>query len=228
MNILKRSDAMRLGLKQYFTGKPCPKGHISNRYVNGKGCVACASANRKLWEERNKEYALQRGRNWHKKNRSENRDALLEQAREYRVKNGERIRELARARYKSNRDRVLSQVRDYASRNREQVRAKNKLWRENNRELVATLDRLKRDRRKGAVGSHTVDDIREIERLQRNRCAYCKCDLRKLKRHIDHIVPISRGGTNDRANLQLLCEFCNLSKHARDPIDFAQSRGLLL
>jgi len=36
------------------------------------------------------------------------------------------------------------------------------------------------------------------------------------------------GGANDRANLQLLCGSCNKSKHAKDPIDFMQSRGFLL
>lgn len=33
--------------------------------------------------------------------------------------------------------------------------------------------------------------------------------------HIDHIVPLARGGTNDSANLQLLCETCNLRKGSK-------------
>lgn len=40
--------------------------------------------------------------------------------------------------------------------------------------------------------------------------------------------PLARGGTNQRTNLQLLCPPCNLSKSAKDPIDFMQSRGFLL
>ncbi|MBU9359553.1 HNH endonuclease [Burkholderia multivorans] len=44
----------------------------------------------------------------------------------------------------------------------------------------------------------------------------------------DDIEPLARGGSNDIANIQLLCRTCNLSKHARDPVEFMQSRGFLL
>lgn len=46
--------------------------------------------------------------------------------------------------------------------------------------------------------------------------------------HVDHIKALRRGGTNDRRNLQMLCQPCNNRKHAKDPIDYAQSLGLLL
>jgi 5-methylcytosine-specific restriction endonuclease McrA len=32
---------------------------------------------------------------------------------------------------------------------------------------------------------------------------------------IDHIIPVSRGGTNDVDNLRLLCRSCNSKKGAR-------------
>ena len=35
--------------------------------------------------------------------------------------------------------------------------------------------------------------------------------------HVDHIVPVSRGGGDDRANLQLLHAPCNIAKGARVP-----------
>lgn len=44
------------------------------------------------------------------------------------------------------------------------------------------------------------------------RCTYCMGMLTRY--HIDHKTPVSRGGTNDIANLQLLCPACNLKKSA--------------
>ena len=38
----KRSEAKSLGLKRYFTGKPCPVGHIAERTVDRGACVMCA------------------------------------------------------------------------------------------------------------------------------------------------------------------------------------------
>jgi hypothetical protein len=35
--------------------------------------------------------------------------------------------------------------------------------------------------------------------------------------HIDHIIPISKGGTSDLGNLQTLCQDCNLGKSNRVP-----------
>jgi hypothetical protein len=44
------------------------------------------------------------------------------------------------------------------------------------------------------------------------RCAACDSDAHV---EIDHIVPISKGGTGDESNLQALCRKCNRKKRAR-------------
>jgi hypothetical protein len=51
----------------------------------------------------------------------------------------------------------------------------------------------------------------------RGKCAECGVDIMQeleAEAHLDHIVPISRGGCNDVVNLQLLCESCNRTKRA--------------
>jgi 5-methylcytosine-specific restriction endonuclease McrA len=81
-----------------------------------------------------------------------------------------------------------------------------------------------------ASGKHTAEDIAAILKAQNYKCAYCRVKLRLKSRqtHIDHIMPLSRGGSNDKKNLQALCQHCNASKNARDPIDYAQAIGLLV
>ena len=42
-------------------------------------------------------------------------------------------------------------------------------------------------------------------------CEKCKAAC-EATYHIDHIIPISKGGGNEHGNLQVLCAYCNLSK----------------
>ena len=46
--------------------------------------------------------------------------------------------------------------------------------------------------------------------------------------HIDHIMPLSKGGRHTISNLVVSCPTCNLQKNAKDPYQFAQERGRLL
>lgn len=48
------------------------------------------------------------------------------------------------------------------------------------------------------------------------RCQACGATHRETRLHIDHIVPVSKGGATERGNLQVLCEACNLGKSDRE------------
>lgn len=52
------------------------------------------------------------------------------------------------------------------------------------------------------------------------RCALCGASEKERPLHVDHILPRSRGGTNERTNLQVLCARCNTAKGNRDTRDF--------
>jgi len=41
MNIISRDNAHALGLKRYFTGEPCKRGHVVERYVSTGACKSC-------------------------------------------------------------------------------------------------------------------------------------------------------------------------------------------
>jgi 5-methylcytosine-specific restriction endonuclease McrA len=55
-----------------------------------------------------------------------------------------------------------------------------------------------------------------------------KTPLGRTGYHLDHIIPLARGGKNEDRNMQVTCPTCNRQKHSKDPIEFMQSRGYLL
>lgn len=61
--------------------------------------------------------------------------------------------------------------------------------------------------------------VRDVLRArERGKCAECGASFDELEGeiHIDHIIPLAKGGFNDLANLQLLCEMCNKKKGVQE------------
>lgn len=56
------------------------------------------------------------------------------------------------------------------------------------------------------------------------RCVYCGCEFWNYWERnptIDHVLPISRGGTKDEKNLVGCCRACNAAKGDRTPEEWA-------
>jgi 5-methylcytosine-specific restriction endonuclease McrA len=79
----------------------------------------------------------------------------------------------------------------------------------------------------GATGRHTAADIAVLMAQQDGVCAspWCMEDVRK-RRRVDHLLPLACGGSNDPANLQILCPHCNLSKGTLDMEAFVMRHGI--
>lgn len=69
--------------------------------------------------------------------------------------------------------------------------------------------------------------IPRLGEMQRWKCAICRESV-KGGYHLDHIMPIAKGGRHEPRNLQLLCQSCNVRKSAKDPIAYMQQIGRLL
>jgi len=55
----------------------------------------------------------------------------------------------------------------------------------------------------------------EVLKKDDYKCVECGATKEERCLHVDHIIPISRGGTDELDNLQTLCEGCNLAKKNR-------------
>lgn len=65
---ISRKEALKQGLKQYYTGKICSHNHLCNRYVANFGCVICRGEDSALWIKNNPERIKELKRNSHFKN----------------------------------------------------------------------------------------------------------------------------------------------------------------
>jgi len=70
-------------------------------------------------------------------------------------------------------------------------------------------------RRRRAPRSITPSIRFEVFRRDSFTCQYCGRRAPKVILHVDRVVPIVAGGTNDLANLRTACSICNLGKGGR-------------
>jgi hypothetical protein len=57
---LSRSEAVRLGVPYYHTGKSCPRGHIDKRTAHRGECRQCHLEDAKAWQMRVKPWRMKR------------------------------------------------------------------------------------------------------------------------------------------------------------------------
>ncbi len=162
-----------------------------------------------------------------KEYQAKNRQAVLEKKKEYRVKNQENIKNYMGAYREKNQEKLKLQTQEYRQKNVEMLREKASLYAKANPLKRRVSEGHRRAKMSGANGKHTASDIRRIHAKQGYKCACCGVDT-KTKYHVDHIMPLALGGSNDPLNLQILCQLCNTQKSWRHPVDFMQAKGFLL
>lgn len=184
-------------------------------------------AKKRLYAKANAAMLADRKKEWC----SANKESLSEKKREWRLSNPEKISKSGQAYRKANRELILEKARKAYSADPEKFTARSKAYRDANPEKRAVLVRNRRAAKNLAEGSHTSKDVGFIFDQQRGLCANCKETLEKSGSntyHVDHIMPISKGGSNWPSNLQCLCPTCNMRKNAKDPFAWANENGRLL
>lgn len=81
----------------------------------------------------------------------------------------------------------------------------------------------RQERLKAAGPKPRAEEIARLRERQGDACVYCGTGLNG-KGDVDHIRPLSRGGSNKMKNLQILCTPCNREKGSSLPRAFFRSR----
>jgi hypothetical protein len=58
-------------------------------------------------------------------------------------------------------------------------------------------------------------DLQSMLLEQNHACGYCDDSLHGVVYHVDHIIPLAVGGTNNTYNLIISCARCNLRAHSK-------------
>ena len=167
-------------------------------------CKTCTRKFSQQWREENPGYI--------QKYRKEN----PEYDQGWRERNRDKLRKYSKKWREENREKICGYSQKYHEKNRDKERETNRKWREENREKIHEYASKRRARERTAKGTHTASDIRLIYERQGRRCWWCQCKLGR-EYHVDHRIPLTKGGSNDPSNLVISCSACNLSKGAKLP-----------
>lgn len=128
--------------------------------------------------------------------------------------------------------RVIESQRLYREAHRERRREDGRLCRAKYRQLhpdkVRASQQKNRAKRLAAPGEFSGADLKALFVKQQGCCYYCGSKIKKQKDkvtwHVDHYIPLSRGGTNDTSNLVIACQPCNSRKWNKMPWEWMPER----
>lgn len=213
VEVATKAEAKARGLKHYFPRIICARGHISKRFVSDASCFDCRVLTTRKWNAENVD-----------KVRKRNRAAYAADPKKFRARQAEYIRTdpVRKAAIKAAWEAANPGYhREWYAANAEDQRKKIKILRNSRPDVYQAHYSNRRALARNAEGSHCREDVRKIRAEQNDQCVYCRVDLHRHG-HLDHIQPLSKGGSNWPENLQLLCRFCNISKWNHDPSVFVR------
>jgi 5-methylcytosine-specific restriction endonuclease McrA len=126
-------------------------------------------------------------------------------------------------RYANDRERFLDACRVRYAENSDSIKARSARWAKSHPRAVAAIKRRYKSIRRARVelGVSSAMERRWVD-AQPKVCFYCGADCSDAF-HVDHFLPLARGGAHVLTNLRIACPSCNLHKSARDPLEWIDS-----
>ena len=102
------------------------------------------------------------------------------------------------------------EAREYYNSHKKEWDRVYKIWEHNNPDKVSVYNVKRKALKLNALGHFTAQEWKALKEKYGNICLKCR---KKKKLTVDHIVPLSKGGSNYISNVQPLCKSCNSKKY---------------
>lgn len=199
------------------------------------------SLRHKQWREDNKKRL--------KQYREENKSVIALKKKQWQQENHEELALKHKQWREENKEKISLQQKQYREENKEKTSLYQKQWREENKEVIALKAKQWHDenkereilRRKSYMKTpigriiqrnakhkrRTITKQGDVTTAQLRKlldnathCFYCNNPLTPNNVHIDHYVPLAKGGLHTITNLRVACKQCNTQKSDKTPEEF--------
>jgi 5-methylcytosine-specific restriction endonuclease McrA len=191
-------------ITEFYRSSKKRDGHAS-------ACKKCQNAVNKAYKIKNEEKIMTYQENYRKEHKEKMSSYFKER---YEATRDEQL-EYRKQHYASNKEQYAKSAKNYYISNKETILNSVKAW--------AKIIKNKRNeykRRRRALKRNSIVEnfsLEEVFNKYGNQCFYCKM---KNFEHLDHFVPLSKGGAHTLENVRPSCAECNMKKHTLMPDEF--------
>lgn len=202
-------------------------------------CKACMRLVLADHRQRNAERLRTEGRERAKRKYAADPESARQRSREWRLSNPGVARKSKERTYQKYRDKNVAYARQYASEhadeiadkrrehrllNLEEARERDRIYYEEHTDIVIARKHRLRARKAGSVGEYTANQWHKLIEYYApdGKCLNCR---KVSPLTVDHVIPLTKGGSNFISNLQCLCSACNTKKKDQTT-DYRPDKGL--
>lgn len=183
-----------------------------------KVCIFCS---KKFEGRKNSKLCSDNCRKQYKKEKMaayyiENKEHVLSRNKKWSLAHKEQHDKLIDEWNRANKDRKNTVAKEWEKAHPDSIKTRHSKWCKENPLKCVAMSAKRRAIKAKAKGSFTAEEFSELCKKYRNKCLCCG---KKKKLTADHVVPLSKGGSNDISNIQPLCNSCN-SKKGTKTIDY--------
>lgn len=212
LHIISRKIAKERGMMRYFTGKPCSHGHLCDRMVVNGACLECNREKDRRNYTNNREKLLEEHKQRAKKYYARKGEEIKVKMRAKRAADVEKAREYDKQRYAKNKDRISENRKRRERANPEKMKALRAASYHRNKHLFLNAA-IRRNKTKRHAIPEWYSEFDEFVLQEMSELAEIRKQETGIEWHIDHMIPLSKGGLHWYMNWQLIPATMNLEKH---------------